>query len=121
MRQEKQLNFSHIVRMKRRNLSGGEDGRQVVKSQRRDEEQQQHLELEDQPWEVRAGMILEVNLRNFMCHEVKPFLSASDSVPVSVPIPKKVHWNLFEQANLIFNTELSGYAFFTDIFLVYIK
>jgi hypothetical protein len=28
---------------------------------------------------------------------------------------------LFEQANLIFNTELSGYAFFTDIFLVYIK
>ena len=25
---------------------------------------------EDKDWERRAGMILEVKLRNFMCHEV---------------------------------------------------
>ena len=24
------------------------------------------------PWELRAGMILEVKLRNFMCHEASP-------------------------------------------------
>ena len=24
----------------------------------------------DQPWERRAGMILEVMMRNFMCHQV---------------------------------------------------
>ena len=24
----------------------------------------------DRPWEKRAGMIMEVKLRNFMCHEV---------------------------------------------------
>ena len=25
----------------------------------------------DQPWERRPGMILEVMMRNFMCHEVR--------------------------------------------------
>ena len=32
-------------------------------------------EEEDQAWDRRAGMILEVTMRNFMCHEVRPDLS----------------------------------------------
>ena len=28
-------------------------------------------EEEDQAWDRRAGMILEVTMRNFMCHEVR--------------------------------------------------
>ena len=27
-------------------------------------------EEDGRPWEMKAGMILEVKLRNFMCHEV---------------------------------------------------
>ena len=30
---------------------------------------------EDKDWERRAGMILEVKLRNFMCHEVSRSLA----------------------------------------------
>ena len=26
----------------------------------------------EEPWERRPGMILEVSMRNFMCHEVRP-------------------------------------------------
>ena len=26
---------------------------------------------DERPWEKQAGMILEVKLRNFMCHEVR--------------------------------------------------
>ena len=29
-------------------------------------------EEEEQGWERRAGMIMEVSMRNFMCHEVRP-------------------------------------------------
>ena len=29
-------------------------------------------EEEEQGWERRAGMIMEVMMRNFMCHEVRP-------------------------------------------------
>ena len=31
-------------------------------------------EEEDRAWERRPGMILEVMMRNFMCHEVSPIV-----------------------------------------------
>lgn len=31
---------------------------------------EQGEEEDGRPWEMKAGMILEVKLRNFMCHEV---------------------------------------------------
>ena len=36
------------------------------------EEEREEEQEGDQPWERRAGMILEVSMRNFMCHEVRP-------------------------------------------------
>ena len=42
----------------------------MAKSQRREEERGHCDIMETMPWDVQAGMILEVNLRNFMCHEV---------------------------------------------------
>ena len=37
-----------------------------------EEEEREEEQEGDQPWERRAGMILEVSMRNFMCHEVRP-------------------------------------------------
>ena len=37
-----------------------------------EEEEREEEQEGDQPWEMRAGMILEVSMRNFMCHEVRP-------------------------------------------------
>ena len=33
--------------------------------------QSQSQEEDETPWEKKAGMIMEVKLRNFMCHEVR--------------------------------------------------
>ena len=71
--QQKEKRFSVAWEKMKRKSVGGEDGRQErSKSQRREEveERQTPPPLHARPWEVRAGMILEVNLRNFMCHEV---------------------------------------------------
>ena len=39
-------------------------------SSKEEEREEREEEQEgDQPWERRAGMILEVSMRNFMCHE----------------------------------------------------
>jgi len=49
----------------------GSSSRSLAKSQRREAVALDlNAALEARPWDLKAGMILEVNLRNFMCHEV---------------------------------------------------
>jgi hypothetical protein len=50
---------------------GSSSSRSLAKSQRREDVALDlNAALEARPWDLKAGMILEVNLRNFMCHEV---------------------------------------------------
>ncbi len=61
----------------KRNRKEGDDEeghrRRLSKSQGREERPALEAPLlEAQPWDLQAGMILEVKLRNFMCHEVIP-------------------------------------------------
>jgi hypothetical protein len=37
----------------------------------RHREEQGEVEEDGRSWDMKAGMILEVKLRNFMCHEVR--------------------------------------------------
>jgi hypothetical protein len=51
--------------------SSSSSSRSLAKSQRREDVALDlNAALEARPWDLKAGMILEVNLRNFMCHEV---------------------------------------------------
>ena len=43
---------------------------QASAAKRRGEEEEEEEE-EDIPWGTKAGMILEVSMRNFMCHQVQ--------------------------------------------------
>ena len=63
--------------------NGGQrrSGQGRAKAGRREEPGPSQTFLESRPWDVKAGMILEVNLRNFMCHEVIQSYASPPSPP----------------------------------------
>jgi hypothetical protein len=104
--------------------NGESSGRGRSKSQRREEGVVELASaLQARPWDLKAGMILEVNLRNFLCHEVMltskltvctlytctvydPHLLSQQFLPPPLPALSSLYQSLL--------TLSSGYCFFVE-------